>query len=902
MASNTYTLEDVKILKADLARSEVTDLLAIVTEPEDTSHPSTLLCSVLAPLCALYTDTSNFQLKVATCDALATWVTRAIGVCRSGHDNVKTEINASIQRGSYFTFFHRAMLDDWDLGVPIHAPVRDLFTKALKLQAQLTISHKAEQRSLLRNILQMSMTQKSVYYSIEILRKFLGTSELLAIEPDFFKQRVRYMGDLSISTPLGRLLAAVMIDPLDIDSPHVNQISWAQQWISVIQEVLLTGTAEESTSIMTYLLPRLFQASKPGFFTFMAELKLSKINIDNTRHLYVLLTCLRRAKEVRVIDDLDSATLSKLGLKHEELETYLTHVSAPVRVAALEVLVSHPKITTPFPETVFTVLREHLWCFFGETDMQYRKETMDAFRSFFIRFQASLNNTRLLLKKAALKADLSQQKAVSNYILLSKDFAHWLVTLLKRNLEPGNGFQITYMSLQTLQLISGLGWHSGEAAVCERFTAFRKTAMSQTDTIPALPFDPILFDKEMIRLLVNCLGDSFDDNRTLAISVLEAIPLPMAGLETEGGLVLLYKNADKLLLSVRGRDGDGGARVIQFIFERFIVTKFLDPKLLSSEPIHMSGSNEFRFLTTILDSIKVDVELGLSDLLLVAQHRPIHGRLTALRYILECGAYNSLAAHSFGEEWRELHILIVQVAHTIWQLVKEVLCDDSPEGSLPISISEKQHTKSQRGPETQVILSFCWRALREISSLLCTIVCHAPRTDGMMLIHDSDYERIGDLCLSWLTEVRHRGAFSAVFPNFVDISKTLLRIQHSSHLSRLPFTWLEANFETIKSPLHSKDITRRSGGLPMSIISILIAGIETAVPASVDIFSNAMQRLTEIVTQPIQNVAENSEYPQVHGLNTLKDIFLESRLATCSINHIEDCFIIAIDGFSSPLW
>lgn len=889
--SPLYSLDDVKKLKADLAQASLEELTANSTEDGSLS----LLVGLFGPLFGLYQSTENFQLKVAACDALATWLNQACKILDVSNLLLK-EIAAEVDLETR-NVLYRSMLCDLDIGVPIHAPLRNVFAKTLALHTKISSGYDVELRLMVKEILKLDYSQKSVYYSLELVRKVTGICIIPECDPDFFSERLSFMQDASIATPLGRLLSGLLLESLPKPASEKEQLTWMDSWQSTMKQTLLTANASLITNIMTYLLPEILKPSETIFYGFTESLAASSVPAS-TDQIYLVLQCVRIAKDVNVIQDVSPNTLMRLGLSKNILYDLLLRKDQLLRTTALKVVVSHPKTSTPFPLATYELLRATLSYSFCENDMHYRKEIMDSMRSFLLRFQGSLYNTRPLLRKARAKHDSVRVTELLNYIEMSESFAQWLVNFLKVNLQPGSGYQATYMSLQTIQLMSGLGWSLSYPAVCEKFAAFRVTTSSNKDIGIVLPFVINLYDKTMNRLLLDHLGDSFDDNRTLALSILRSVPRPMAGLSGPDEVKLLYETAQRLLRSTRGRDGDGGARVIQFLYQKFVCTQDTTGFVLTnSNHAHVSSIG---FIEDILDDINTDVQVASVNLLQASQKHPIHGKLNALQYIFESTDYSSVTTEAAtSQAWKELHSRVLLLSHRTWDVVRQVLCDDSPEGSLPSGIPLLQST-SLRGSETQEILSFCWRALRQVSTLLRTILTTVPYGIEKRLIDQEDFTVAGDLFLTWLTEVRHRGAFSAVFVDFVDVCKRLRRMSKHDPVRNLPQLWLEINIQQLRASSHRKDITRRSGGLPMSIISLLIAEIEIN-SDSRTMIDYAFKQLLELVNTPLE--AHNDEHsPQVHALNTLKDIFLESKLASCSVDYIETCFIISIDGFSSRFW
>lgn len=82
--------------------------------------------------------------------------------------------------------------------------------------------------------------------------------------------------------------------------------------------------------------------------------------------------------------------------------------------------------------------------------------------------------------------------------------------------------------------------------------------------------------------------------------------------------------------------------------------------------------------------------------------------LTENRYIIATPNFYSFVSSKEAsyDNWKSIHLRIVQVCDKIWNEVKPVLCIDSPEGHTDEPIEEL-------GVGPKDILSYSWRALRE---------------------------------------------------------------------------------------------------------------------------------------------------------------------------------------------
>jgi hypothetical protein len=140
---------------------------------------------------------------------------------------------------------------------------------------------------------------------------------------------------------------------------------------------------------------------------------------------------------------------------------------------------------------------------------------------------------------------------------------------------------------------------------------------------------------------------------------------------------------------------------------------------------------------------------------------------------------------------------VLSLCSKIWNLVSVILTNDSPEGNLFNLLTEQRPLQSdselegQANPETsllrdgamQDLLSSSWRSLKEASALLGT----ALASGAAIFRH---YQSAGTLFMDWLSNIRHRGAFSAVMPSFENLSSQCFK-SNSAEIRNLPAQWLD---------------------------------------------------------------------------------------------------------------
>ncbi|OLL26305.1 hypothetical protein NEOLI_000382 [Neolecta irregularis DAH-3] len=208
---------------------------------------------------------------------------------------------------------------------------------------------------------------------------------------------------------------------------------------------------------------------------------------------------------------------------------------------------------------------------------------------------------------------------------------------------------------------------------------------------------------------------------------------------------------------------------------------------------------------------------------------------------------------------------IFAVIEKIYEYTKKLLCAESPEQLL------------QDSSEFQEMSSF--------ALLLTSLLNHMTSVE---------LEKTGRLYLAWINEIRHRGAFSALFPELIALS-TFLHSSQLEELNVLPKIWIQ---EIIDAMLFtSRTITRRSGGLPMSLVALLCPEIGISRP----LFKSTMSQLFKIAKIRIE-IIELSDLPQIHALNSIRAIFQESKLSVYCTEYVSEALLLVIQGFSSNAW
>ena len=264
-------------------------------------------------------------------------------------------------------------------------------------------------------------------------------------------------------------------------------------------------------------------------------------------------------------------------------------------------------------------------------------------------------------------------------------FLQWYVRFLVGELIPTASYQRHAASLKALAFIL--------KAESEPSKAW------ETVDDQELFFD--LLDATWARALFDLLMDRFDDVRDMAAASLKAIlgdrkyrRFTLTGEENNGPAIgelrtLLLRCVELSRRTARFDHSDGAARASQLVY-----------KFSSGETERLS------FLSRLLESLESKVEIAERDLGRAVLDAPVHGDFAALRYIWRIVVDIDFAQQEL-DTVQELQSRIIDCCCRVWAAVRDVLCDDSPEGHLPPELEEMEELN------TKDVLSYSFRAIDE---------------------------------------------------------------------------------------------------------------------------------------------------------------------------------------------
>ncbi|WBW74996.1 tRNA (cytosine 32-2'-O)-methyltransferase regulator Trm732 [Schizosaccharomyces osmophilus] len=802
--------------------------------------------------------------QLACFDTTSVWLRRVFNACKQ-NDIFKQNVWESVERSFWSTLFNLPSTRASIPGVTgVQLAVRDLFTKTLQLYL-LTCPNEELKENTLLLLLQQSLCwdrhAKVVCTAIQILVKYTGAEAVFSFQPDFISRSMKYLKDYSyaqaISTTVFTVLSLYYQTLCEkYDDKEIAEDEWMNLWCPVILTEFYGDNRQTQSGMSSFLIPSLLSVSPNITPKFLSALQRYP-DVSKDAKDAACLFALKIAKDGKLIQHLD------LNNEHSFLRSLMLHKDSKIQLACFNLIALCPNISTPLTVEEFDCIESRIQFAFGIADSDTRQILLKSMHDFFVRIRASCH---------ALQRNIRYKRSPSipddaKIIKRSQRFLEYFISACIEYLHPTCNYQQVLCSLGLLKALVTLGLDGSveESMMKERQHSF--------------PFQIKILNKDVTRILIDRLIDPYDTIRDLSLNILLSYNY-LPGYNTSEELCFLFNHGLRLLNSVRVHECEGGAKTI------CLCNHFME-KL-------QSGST-YKNVRRILDLLQKNVEVARKSLLQAAISYPIQGYLIQLSYTFSTSSTLSFLKKN-DNEWKSLIIEILQLSESVWLLVKEILCDDSPEGNLPKDQDDSGVSDNLEDTPAQLILSYSWRSIKEISSLLSMILikCSSFYPD---VFDYSNLDHYGFLMMSWLWEIRHRGAFTSVYPCFVSYCSFLFAMK-DVNLCRMPIPWLQKNIEVVQEK--SSFITRRSGGIPFSITGILVAGKEkNKVLLSKTILALIDMSKEKIVADP--NAAK-VDLPQVHAMNSLKTIFTEHRLSSVSLEYLEPAIALAIEGFSHELW
>lgn len=799
------------------------------------------------------TTKGNTEYRTLACDTLSIWITRSLQFLGKNEDKLKCFTNFLSEQEADFIFHY--VIDFWnDSGAALGNALKELFVKMISFLTVI-LTHDVRSELLekwLITALALPYSMRALYFMVEHLHKHIDNKYfILEHKPTFVVDCLENISLRALGSIIGKSVFIVL--------KHVYVESEETQWMELWRNQVILCLKDETLrkGIESYLLPYLFQISKSATIDFLQE-------VIGLGDISILLSSLKVAQESGILIEpfmeIDSKTCKPL-FDIKEINKLL-HVSNPAyRIGAFQLLVSSPKLSKAIPSCVYDNIIESLDVIFTDTDLESRSDIYAYFKRFVYRVKDSTyalkRDADSLTKKNFLKFE-EEIKAKLLDVEKSRQFFTSLLTYIQSCLTPSSSYLKKEMAFKLLIVLvkSGL-----DANIDVKFIEKTKSVN--------FAYSISIYDGNVTRLAIDNITDNFEDIRSYSTEIITMSPFK---LEDSIDMDLLETRALEMLCDIKGKDVDSGARFLKFFFNYYQYQN----NIKRCEEI----------MALLLNKIDISLNKANENIAIACVSYSIQGYFAALKFIFEIIDFKK--CNSFLVELNAIDRLISASAK-IWEVVKVILKHDSPEGIFLEEFQSKYtpEMEAKYGKGSQVILSYAWRSIKESSNMIDVLLKlkNSPFSNEQIL-------QVGPLLLEQLATIRHRGAFSSVYPTFISCCRICTT---RDSLSKTPELWLNENLNLIQA--RSKYITRRSAGIPFLITAVLSSNKK--------LVKSTFYKLLEVAKMPVEEenaVLENVNLPQVNAFNCIKTIFIDASLSEESISYVDEAFALTLSSFASPFW
>ncbi|KAJ2742704.1 hypothetical protein GGI20_004288 [Coemansia sp. BCRC 34301] len=894
--------------------------------------------------------------KVLVFDAMAAWLQHTASMLKTQQKDspIVTEVGARVlllQRERIMGYLWSYWDDPFDA---VQNKVKAIFEAFLDIGSamshQQSSSASAENTSFLDDLLDlvlaMDWSRKVKYSLLAALCARISLAVLFRRQPDILECCFETLSQVTMAPRASTLLTAMLErSASDRSANPGDQDECMARWVSPVVAALCKDDVASRRMVAQLVLPTLF-GSLPSIVApvlLALTTKHSSTDPNCRQHALIIVLKAARALDLITVDQLLAMDTGDNQSVIEMLHRAVYHPDWSVRADLLGLLCESRRMVTPLHQVELDLLIKLLRASASTPSADFRQQqhgplTVLATRLATVAMHAARivetgrppvpsqkarHREKARRDKAlaeARKEGRCEEQALRDIGVLPADemveearntikrmqwaVDQWLDLAVRGCLYPGAGFSKVATGLRWLGILATQFSSSGAS------DSLRVAGLGPPDfsKLSSAPCSASLTAEQVVTVLTRVLVDDlFDANRASAFALLAAWPIisPQAG--DLGGATRLWvdrllQRALRLVGSTRAGESESGALIIRWVFRKFVVEQGMRLDLIKDSGDHLAS--DLAFANGLLELIRRGHAAAEKDLLDAAQRHPLHGLLTAAQYVAEEMGSGDSAQHvetscdstaCLQQEWLAE---LARVAMGVCSVVLGVLTNASPEGNIPASFRETDDRITQLCSEedetvdSQVILSYCWRAIKEVSGLLAVIAGRSA-SDQIKL-------EIGAQLHALLTSIRHRGAFTAVHEAFTEVCGHMIR-SANVELNMAVGDWLDQCLDL--STIRQVSVTRRSAGWPLCLLSVLTCD-KLATHA---LLPRAMDRLLDLasdlqITPNTDSSSTTTDLPQVHAINMLRVLLEDHALAADIVPYVEHAYVLALTGLRSSRW
>lgn len=708
-------------------------------------------------------------------------------------------------------------------------------------------------------------TSRNLYFLIEILSKEIDTQYILTYHEKFTERCIGIMW----SNPLANSASKAFVSIFQRLYKKGADEEWMNRW----QELIMRGLNDKdlSRNIQVYLLPLLFKISYKSYHIFIERNLSFQVNDLSHSEISMCLGLLKVGQDLALMAEIFDEQNTIVPFDY--ITSLLTHEESKFRISSFALIVGSAKGSQAIQKPVYDVLvnKNILQIFFQDCDsIEFRNDFASLLRQFLIRLRDSMYSLSRDLDKIRKKNyDLRKQDELQQLITYGYEFLTWFLNFLKRNFIPGSSYGQLYLSMKLLQILVDLNLDNvPRTEAYNRLSTKTKLKISNNKMV--FPFAIEIFDYPLLRLIVDNITNNYEDIRDTSVNLLLGCSENVLYETILAAEQDITEKALNTITELKGKKSEGGAKVLQFLAQSY------------------DHLNDTLRLKHLIDTLVKRLDFGLTykfDNEVLPREQRVHGIFTALRLI-----FKNINKERFSVEteyWKILFLHVFDQISKVWVQVK------------PLSSNAAEDNESNEF-EDKIVLNYSWKVIKESTALLSTIL-EIDNLDKTSLVDKATFLLGADLIMDQLASVKHRGAFSSVYPSFVSACEICFK-SNDEELASKPNIWLRQNIKLIKCK--TQYISRRSGGLPYLITAILTA--EKSCNKAKEykgLVDYTFQELISIAKEEyIQNADEKMDIPQVHAFNCIKHIFIDSQLSSLCSPYVNQVLTLSLINFCNPTW
>ena len=779
--------------------------------------------------------------QTLACDCISIWITKCLKM------NSQDLASQFTFKYADTVFYYVLDLGGKDTG-PLANSLSGLFTKTITILKKYQQNFQDTFKSWIDKTMTIPSDSKQKYMLIEKVGSNIDDEYIASHYLEFCANAIQTMSSNRLANVISKALLTTWKPFLKTQFPEETVMQWLNVWFDTVLKGL--KDLQLRSNITTYLMPLLFKQCPSCYTIFLSRIE-GPLGLSEDSSTDLLIGTLKIGQDLGLKGAEGTSTKALLPL--------LTHRNGDFRNRALQLLVGSRRSTDKIDQEIyFTIISENLLALFilENQAVESQNSFISTMRQFLIRIRDSCH-TAEKSRSNSKRQKGSDTDNLTQQIDEAKKFLVHLINTAKSYMVPESSFSQHSCSLQLIELII-------EARVCPDLNPKSKLLVQSKHMLhnkSKFPFSIEVFDAELIRILLDDHTSNYRYIREHSAQILLSYDPEKLSSMILQHYDVLYNRALALLADLKGRSSEGGAFIIKILGQVYLETERFD-----------SFFEIFQKLVLQLElNVNVLKASGFDD----EKPNIAHGALSALSMLCE-----SIIDSKDVKLVSELHSYANQILSnitSIWVSVRHNLQNVAAVQEEDLLLEKK-------------VVTFGWKAVKESSKLLQTLMT-------MQLMGQTNFlnqqwiEDCASTLMEQLTTIKHRGAFSSVYPCFV----ALCNLCNNSYPD-MPLKWLAKNIEMIQN--RDQLISRRSGGIPYLVTAIL-----TSKTANEDIQSNTLEHLLRIAEDPYEKLEDGKrDLPQVHAFNILRQIFTDPALSAHNFRFIGKALNLSLRLFVSKNW